>query len=54
MIENDRAYYRQRADTETHRAEAASSPEVVHIHYQLAKAYLERLAGDAAEPAPRA
>lgn len=47
MNEDDVTYYRQRADAELERAQQATKPEVVAVHYQLAEAYLERVgAGD--------
>lgn len=47
MSEEDVTYYRQRADAELERAQQATKPKVVTVHYQLAQAYLERVdAGD--------
>ena len=44
MHEDDISYYRQRAETELERAQQASRPEVVKVHFLLADAYLERIA----------
>lgn len=52
MSDEDVGYYRRRAETELEHAQQAKSPEVVAAHYQLAEAYLERVA--AAELAKQA
>ena len=46
MFENDRSYYQHRADIEIERAQSATVPSVVQAHYQLAEAYLGKLASD--------
>ncbi len=43
MNEDDVTYYRQRADAELQRAQQATKPKVVAVHYQLAQAYIERV-----------
>ena len=53
MIEDDRSYYRRRAEFELELAQAAVSPAAVAAHHKLAEAYLDR-AGVAPEPAKRA
>ena len=44
MIEDDRTYFQHRAEVETERAEEATVPEVDRAHFQLAEAYLGKLA----------
>lgn len=44
MFDDDRSYYQHRAEVEIERAQGATRPEVVRVHYQLAEAYLDRLA----------
>jgi hypothetical protein len=44
MIEDDRSYYQRRAEAEIERAQEAILPQAVRAHYQLAEAYLERVA----------
>jgi hypothetical protein len=46
MFEADRSYYQHRAEVELERAQQATLPEVVHAHYRLAEAYLEKLAAE--------
>ena len=43
MFEDDATYYRRRAEVELEQAQRATLPEVVHAHYEMANAYLERL-----------
>lgn len=43
LVSNDKSYYRFRAETEVEHAQQATHPAVVHAHYQLAEAYLEKL-----------
>ena len=51
MTDNDINYYQRRAEAELVMAQQATLPEVVSAHYQLADAYLERVAS--AEPVRR-
>jgi hypothetical protein len=44
--EDDRFYYQHRAEIEIERAQLATVPNVVQAHYQLAEAYLSKLATD--------
>lgn len=44
MFEDDWRYYQRRAEVELGRAEQATEPTVVRAHYQLAEAYLDKLA----------
>ena len=44
MFNDDDAYFRQRAESELDHARQASSEQVVKIHQQFAKAYLDRAA----------
>jgi hypothetical protein len=44
MLEDDRSYFQHRAEVEVERAQAAILPSVVQAHYQLAEAYLNKLA----------
>ena len=44
MIEDDRTYFRRRAETEVERARKAAAPGAVKAHYQLAEAYWDKLA----------
>jgi hypothetical protein len=44
MFEDDRSYYQHRAEIEVERAQTATLPSVVQVHYQLAEAYLGKLA----------
>jgi len=46
MRADDRAYYQQRAEVEIERAQLATMPSVVHVHYRLAEAYLDKIAKD--------
>lgn len=46
MTLNDKNYYYQRAEAELERAQRATSPEAVKIHYTLAGHYLDRVYGD--------
>jgi hypothetical protein len=46
MFEDDRSYYQHRAEVEIERAQLATVPSVVQAHYQLAEAYLGKLASD--------
>lgn len=47
MLEDDRFYYQHRAEVEVERAQTATLPNVVQVHYQLAEAYLEKIASAA-------
>ena len=42
----DRDYFYRRAETELHMAQAATVPEAVKAHYQLAGYYLDRVYGE--------
>lgn len=42
--DDDVTYYRRRAETELEKAQQATSPEIVRAHFELANAYLERIA----------
>jgi hypothetical protein len=44
VFEDDRSYYRHRAELETERARSATVPTVRRVHQQLAEAYLGKLA----------
>ena len=44
MTDDDISYYRGRAEAELERAQRADRPEVMKAHYNLANAYLERIA----------
>jgi hypothetical protein len=46
MFEDDRSYYQHRAEVEVERAQAATLPAVVQVHYRLSEAYLAKLASD--------
>lgn len=46
MVEDDSAYFIQRAEAELKQAERAATPEVAQVHNVLAQAYLERLNPD--------
>lgn len=46
MFEDDRSYYQHRAEVEFERAQTATMPCVVQVHYRLAQAYLGKLASD--------
>jgi hypothetical protein len=46
MFEDDRSYYQHRAEVEVERAQAATLPAVVQVHYHLSEAYLAKLASD--------
>ncbi|MDQ0840020.1 hypothetical protein [Sphingomonas faeni] len=46
MLESDRSYYQHRAEVEVERAQTAMLPNVVQVHYQLAEAYLGKIASD--------
>ncbi len=53
MVEDDRTYYQRRAEAELERAQQATEPGAVKAHYQLAEAYLGRLASlETSEPQP--
>ena len=45
-IMEDRDYFYRRAETELHMAQAATVPEAVKAHYQLAGYYLDRVYGE--------
>ena len=44
MFDDDRTYYQHRAEAEIQRAQRATEPCAVKAHYELAEAYLERVA----------
>ena len=44
MADEDCAYFYKRAETELERAQRITDPRAVAVHYQLAEAYLERVA----------
>lgn len=44
MFDDDRSYYQHRAEAEIERAERATEPCAVKAHYELAEAYLARVA----------
>ena len=44
MAEDDRAYYQRRAEVEVALAEQSKVPIAGRAHFELAKAYLDRLA----------
>lgn len=44
MFEDDRSYFQHRAEVEIERAQQAELPRAVAVHYQLAEAYLAKLA----------
>jgi hypothetical protein len=44
MFEDDRSYYEHRAEVELARAQESTLHSVVRIHYQLAEAYLDKIA----------
>ena len=44
MFEDDRAYFRHRADVEFERARSAKGPEAAVAHRRLAQAYLKKVA----------
>jgi hypothetical protein len=46
VFKDDRSYYQHRAEVEIERAQSATEPSVVHAHYQLAEAYLDKLASE--------
>ncbi|WP_425228870.1 hypothetical protein [Sphingomonas sp.] len=46
MFEDDRSYYQHRAEVEIERAQSATVPSVVQAHYQLAEAYLGKIAAN--------
>ena len=48
MFRDDRSYLQYRAEVETERAQQATVPQVVRAHYQLAEAYLSKLAATGA------
>ena len=48
MFEDDRSYFQYRAEMEIEQAQKATLPKVVAAHYQLAEAYLGKIA--ATEP----
>jgi hypothetical protein len=43
MKDDDRSYYQRRAEAELDRAQAATVPNAVRAHYELAEAYLNKL-----------
>ena len=43
MSDDDRSYFRRRAETQIQLATQATRPDVVAAHYQLATAYLEKV-----------
>ena len=43
MAEDDRNYFRRRAEVELEQAQRATTPRVVRAHYEMANAYLGRL-----------
>ena len=43
MFEDDRTYYRHRAEVEIAQAQRAAMPRAAKSHYQLAEAYLDKL-----------
>lgn len=44
MFEDDRSYYQRRAQVELERAQESTLHSVVRVHYQLAEAYLDKIA----------
>jgi hypothetical protein len=44
MFEDDRSYYQRRAEVELGRAQESRLHSVMRVHYQLAEAYLEKIA----------
>ena len=44
MPEDDFTYYRRRAEVELEQAQRAEDPAVVKAHYDMASAYLDRVA----------
>jgi hypothetical protein len=44
MFEDDRSYYQRRAEVELARAQESTQHSVVRVHYQLAEAYLDKIA----------
>lgn len=46
MREDDRLYFRRRAEAELRLAVNATCPKVVEAHYTLAEHYLDRVHGD--------
>ncbi len=46
-IQEDRAYYAARAETERRAAAGASDPVIARVHLELAEAYERRLRDDA-------
>ena len=44
MFEDDKSYYQHRAEIEVERAQRAVVPEVVRVHYEMAEAYLNKVA----------
>jgi hypothetical protein len=49
MFEDDLVYYRRRAEAELEQAQRATKPQVARAHFDLAKAYLGRIASAAPE-----
>jgi hypothetical protein len=43
ISDDDISYYRRRAEAELERAQQATKPEAVKVHYELANAYLEHI-----------
>ena len=48
MLQDDLTYYRRRAEVELEQAQRAEDPGVVKAHYDMASAYLDRVAGSEA------
>lgn len=44
MFDDEKFYFQHRAEIEVERAQQATLPSVVSVHYQLAEAYLNKLA----------
>jgi hypothetical protein len=44
MFEDDRSYYQHRAEAELDRAQESTLNSVMRVHYELAEAYLEKIA----------
>jgi hypothetical protein len=53
MSEEDRNYYRRRAEEEVEWARASADARSVRLHYLLATAYLDRAYGQEGEPSRR-
>ena len=55
MSDDDRSYYRRRAEEEIARAQASTNERAVSAHYHLAGFYLDRVYGEGgaqADPTP--